>query len=536
MLLAGLFCAAAFLSKLLAVGMVMPGLWLAYLIAAPGSWGRRIFQCLYGGLLFAAVGAAWIVGIDLVPLSQRPWIGTTTDGSALNLVFGSSGFNRLAGTTTVSQTQINALAKLISPINQLGGDPGIFRLFNTGIGDQIMWLFPVAAVSAIGGGIMSWRRRVRDARLGSLVAWVGWVVVTYLVLAFAQGVFHNYYVVLLAPALAALCGIGLTLAREAHVPGRLVAAVALLIGVAWEIVLLNRVSAWQWLRFALPIVIVAVAVICIVGSFGSRTSRRVTLVALLFGGAVLVIPPALWSSYGVRSAQIGGLPQARPASSSGEHDKSAGSSTPPIAMLNWLRLRRGGASWEVAVPSSFSANVPIIDGYSVVALGGYLGTDASASLERVTEAVRDGSLRYFYLGEEGFGAGGSEMAKLTSDVASSCTQVAPSKWGAPSATSSSTGSGTLYDCAGKAAALQHAASEKQLPGPATPSATSPLTRLQALLSGNGIRAVVIRKCLAQQGVNVNVDGQTQDFSKLRQALSVCMKTLEAHHPAPSGSP
>jgi hypothetical protein len=335
--------------------------------------------------------------------------------------------------------------------------------------------------------------------------------------------------------LAALCGIGLTLAREADALGRLVAAVALLIGVAFEVVLLGRVSAWQWLRIALPLVIVAVAVICIVSSLGSRSSGRVTLVALLFGGAVLVVPPALWSSYAVRTPQIGGIPQARPGSSSGKPD-SAGSSSAPVAMLNWLRLRRGGATWDVAVPSSFSANVPIIDGYSVVALGGYLGTDASASMARVTEAVRDGSLRYFYLGEEGFGAGGAEMAKLTADVAHSCTQVAPSKWGAPSTSSPATGSATLYDCAGKAAALQHAASQKQLPSPATPSATSPLTRLEALLSGNGIRAVIIRKCLAQQGVVVNVDGQTQDFSKLRQALLTCMRTLGGHHPAPSGSP
>ena len=172
----------------------------------------------------------------------------------------------------------------------------------------------------------------------------------------------------------------------------------------------------------------------------------------------------------------------------------------------------------------------------MVALGGYLGTDASASMARVTEAVRDGSLRYFYLGEEGFGAGGAEMAKLTADVAHSCTQVAPSKWGAPSTSSSATGSATLYDCAGKAAALQHAASENQLPSPATPSATSGTARLKALLSGSGIRAVIIRKCLAQQGVVVNVDGQIQEFSKLRQALLTCMRTLGGHHPSPSGSP
>ena len=537
MLLAGLFCAAGFLSKLLAVGMVMPGLWLAYLIAAPGSWGRRVVQCLYGGLLFVALGAAWIVGVDLVPLSQRPWIGTASNGSALNLVLGSSGFNRLAGTSTVSQSEINALAKVISPINQLGGDPGILRLFNTGIGDQIMWLFPVAAVSAIGGGIVSWRRRVRDTRLGSLVAWVGWAIVTYLVLAFAQGVFHNYYVVLLAPALAALCGIGLTLAREADALGRLVAAVALLIGVVFEVVLLSRVSAWQWLRFALPVVIVAVAVICIVGSLGSRPSGRVTLVALLFGGAVVIVPPALWSSYAVRTPQSGGIPQARPASSS-PGNGSAGYPIPSTAMLNWLRLRRGRATWEVAVPSSFSANAPIIDGYSVVALGGYMGTDGSASTARVTQAIEDGSVRYFYLGGSGlFGAGGAEMAKLTADVASACTQVDPSEWGAPSASSSAAGSAMLYDCTGKAAALRHASNEKQLPSPATSGATSGVARrLEALLSGNGIRAVILRKCLAQQGVIVNVGGQTQQFSKLRQALLTCKMILEGHHPSPSGSP
>ena len=45
MVLAGVFCGFGFLTKLLAAGLIMPGLWLAYLVVAPVAFRKRVLHC-----------------------------------------------------------------------------------------------------------------------------------------------------------------------------------------------------------------------------------------------------------------------------------------------------------------------------------------------------------------------------------------------------------------------------------------------------------------------------------------------------------
>ena len=47
-----------------------------------------------------------------------------------------------------------------------------------------------------------------DVRRAALLLWGGWLVVTGLVFSLMAGIFHAYYTVALAPAIAALVGIG----------------------------------------------------------------------------------------------------------------------------------------------------------------------------------------------------------------------------------------------------------------------------------------------------------------------------------------
>ena len=42
MIVAGLCCGLGFLAKLLVVGLVMPSAFLAYFVAGPGGWWRRL--------------------------------------------------------------------------------------------------------------------------------------------------------------------------------------------------------------------------------------------------------------------------------------------------------------------------------------------------------------------------------------------------------------------------------------------------------------------------------------------------------------
>ena len=102
-----------------------------------------------------------------------------------------------------------------------GGVAGLWRMFNAQVGGQIAWLLPLA-------GGRPRRRPVADAARPAdrpaprrLVLFGVWALVHVAVFCSQQGIFHPYYVSALAPAVAALAGVGLvTLWRRARARGR----------------------------------------------------------------------------------------------------------------------------------------------------------------------------------------------------------------------------------------------------------------------------------------------------------------------------
>ena len=96
-LLAGLFVGFAFLAKELQAFLVLPGLALAYLWAAPTSLGRRIAQLLGAGVALVVGAGWWVLAVALWPAADRPWIGGSTDNSELGRAFGYNGLGRIFG-------------------------------------------------------------------------------------------------------------------------------------------------------------------------------------------------------------------------------------------------------------------------------------------------------------------------------------------------------------------------------------------------------------------------------------------------------
>lgn len=81
MLGAGLLIGFAFLTKMLQGLLVLPGLGLAYLVAARFSLKQRLAH-LVAGLVGVVVGAGWLVAlVSLWPASARPYIGGSTNNS-----------------------------------------------------------------------------------------------------------------------------------------------------------------------------------------------------------------------------------------------------------------------------------------------------------------------------------------------------------------------------------------------------------------------------------------------------------------------
>ena len=66
----------------------------AYLLAAPQAWPRRLIHLAATGAVALVVGFSWFAAYDLVPPDQRPYAGSTTDNSMLQMVFVQYGIDR----------------------------------------------------------------------------------------------------------------------------------------------------------------------------------------------------------------------------------------------------------------------------------------------------------------------------------------------------------------------------------------------------------------------------------------------------------
>ncbi|MCX4095470.1 glycosyltransferase family 39 protein [Nocardia sp. alder85J] len=298
LVLTGLFIGFGFLAKQLQVMLVVPGLALAYLVAGPRRLVVRIGQlcAAAAGLL---VGAGWWVLIaQLWPVDSRPYIGGSEDNSVLDLTLGYNGLQRLSSDGGGPRS----------------GTPGITRLFQPELAGQITWLVPAALALLLAGlvlrgrivtGSVAVQRFSRtDPQRAALLLWGGWLLVSGLVFSFMTGIFHSYYTMTMAPAVAALIGGGSVLLwRERErvwVRIALALSVALTVATAWS-VLSRTPDFFPWLRWTVLVAGVAAAVALLVPLRG-RAAAVAALAAVLVGLA----GPVAYTADSLASAAHGG--------------------------------------------------------------------------------------------------------------------------------------------------------------------------------------------------------------------------------------
>ncbi|WKB36234.1 glycosyltransferase family 39 protein [Terrilactibacillus sp. S3-3] len=83
--------------KMLEAFMVLPAIYLFYWIAMKTSWKKKIIHLAAATVILAAVSLSWATAVDLVPKSERPYIGSSQTNSVLELAFGYNGISRLTG-------------------------------------------------------------------------------------------------------------------------------------------------------------------------------------------------------------------------------------------------------------------------------------------------------------------------------------------------------------------------------------------------------------------------------------------------------
>jgi 4-amino-4-deoxy-L-arabinose transferase-like glycosyltransferase len=480
---AGVMVGLAFETKMLVALMIVPGIAAAWMWVAPRGRVKAAKQLLVGGAAMVVVGGAWPALMALTPASDRPWISGTNDNSIWSLIFGYNGLGRIDGQAGGPQAFGGGGG---GGGANFGGSSGPLRLLNDALGGQAGWLLGVALVGGI-AILVSSRLRRADARTGWLIVIGGAFLTTAVAFSFAQGIFHPYYVSLLAPFTAALVGAGVVaLARSALAP------LAIAAGVLVELAILNENSGLGWLPPVL-VVVGGAAVLALV--LGKARVRSAALAAAL---ATLLIAPAAWSfqtlghptsgtfpAGGSAAASFGGGPGGGPrgggfrggfpggapptlgtggtgtggppALGTGTGGTGTTRTAPPGGMgggmfgggqsltsvLSYVNQHGGGT---IGVSSQTAASGSIISsGADVAGLGGFSGRESEVSVSWLAQAVKDGQIRWV-LTDGGGSAGPGRDGRVGSSqvmtaVAATCKKA------------TTTSAGTLYDCQGYASAL-----------------------------------------------------------------------------------
>jgi 4-amino-4-deoxy-L-arabinose transferase-like glycosyltransferase len=387
----GLVIGLGFNIKMLEAFVVLPAFYLLYLVAAPVGWQRGMLHLTVATVAIVATSLPWVVAVDLTPAEQRPYVGSSSFNTVTDLTVGWNGVGRIVGS------------------DKGVGDPGPLRLLNPQLGGQIGWLLPLAIVGLVVASWRSWQGRpslpLLNRQQQALVLWGTWLI-SLVVFFSVAGDWDPHYLAMLAPAVAALVGVGVVALwddyRSAGWRGWLLPLT--LVGTASvQLHILAQYPDWShWLGPAIFILGLGAAVSLMVARLKPRlkgSGLPLALVAIRVGVLSLLLAPAIWAASTVwdgaetRSPTAG--PQAKPSETSDKFG-SAGSAVDPL--VAYLEANQGDAKYLVAAIRSRIASPIILNtDEPVISLGGFNGADPVFSNEELAGLVNQGAVHFFLI-------------------------------------------------------------------------------------------------------------------------------------------
>jgi 4-amino-4-deoxy-L-arabinose transferase-like glycosyltransferase len=419
LLLAAALVGIAFNVKMLVALGVVPAFALVWLIGAATTFRRRFGQLVQAGAVLCAASFTWSLVYDLTPAQRRPFVDSTSGNSMFELIVGENFIkrfvprgDRVRQTAATSANPTTSIDRTTPP--ELGRDyvpAGPLRLAMAPLAAQIGWLLPVALI----GGFAAWRRyrgSLGHERL-MLLLWAGWGLIYSIVFSAAAGLFHAYYLAVMAPALCALAGIGADSLWVLYRSGRASAlwfpATILLTGI-WQVHILEGYIGGtlaieqDWLTPALFGTTAALALgLAIVG-------WRQHGPGLPFAAAALSVLPAMpvaWSIGSTLTLGNAGFPVARPPFPTAETQarrgrwvQLAGAIAGDPKLIAFLEHHHGREDYLLAVVSARQA-APIIiaTGKPVMALGGFSGGDPILTVDDFARLVAEHRVRFALIGD-----------------------------------------------------------------------------------------------------------------------------------------
>jgi 4-amino-4-deoxy-L-arabinose transferase-like glycosyltransferase len=435
----------AFNVKMLAAYVVLPTFFAVYFFGAPHHWRRRIMHLGLAMIIVVVTSLPWVLLYDLTPREDRPFVGGSRQNSMLELVVGHNAMNRF-----VSPAKRFALARdeknrqVKSPTGEPPVEPrvereertvtdssrlfvrtptGLLRLADGQLAAQAGWLFPFAVAALIVGARQIPFRRPLNAMHLNLLFWCCWILTYVGVYSYLGGIMHFYYLATMAPALAALAGIGIAgfstdNCQRSPYAGLLPAT--LLVTAAWQIYIQVSALGWpliavvkqpvEWLNWLHGVLIggTMIAAAVLIFLYFRPVANQVTRIrngALTLGVLALLVIPFAWTLSAVLLPVHGLLPSAdlyrtvAVSRSTNAHLRTrAGQFSDTTRLPCFLMANRDSERYLMAASTTqLAAPIIIGTGQAVLARGGFHGLDPAVTPETLAQMVKTKQVRFVML-------------------------------------------------------------------------------------------------------------------------------------------
>ncbi len=521
--------------KMLEAYMIGPAFYITYLLSSTISLKKRMKHIVLGTIVLFAVSLSWGVIVDLVPVQNRPYVGSSTDNSVMELIIGHNGLERLGlgsksgkGAGGRGNNQSNEQKQSENDIDGItaqnndntqgqgmpgsggapsgngkemsaahsnsngsedgnnmqppnggsvkgGGAPGgqggglqgsfggqtpagITRLFSKNtLSDQISWFLPLALLGFIAGAIKEKLRfKLDNKRKTSLVLWFVWLLPEFIYFSYTTGLFHPYYLTMMAPPAAALAGIGISTMWQFYKEG---GWKSWLLPVAFAAEGLTNALMISYYYSSLSTVIKDILIVSLILCFASsailaiwnildaiknkknfsrnnddlnkckniKLKKSLVIIALIG----ILITPFIGASAVITHGVNGTMPSAGlELLSNTEKGKAGGGNMTQTNSVNtklieFLKSNTINEKYLLAVSSARSSQDIIIEtGESVMAFGGFSGSDNILTLDEFKESVEKGEVRYALSG----GMGGNANSEIMNWVTQNGKVVPDNEW------------------------------------------------------------------------------------------------------------
>jgi len=426
--------------KMLEAYLIVPAIYITYILATNISLKKRIMHLAIGTIVLLGVSLSWALVVDSIPAADRPFVGSSTNNTVIQLIIGHNGFQRLGinlhifGTKNQHKNIHNTHSKNVKllavknnrskkTINKQvksaankGSNPGITRFFSeNNLSDQISWLLPLAFIGFLALAIKEKLKMLfKNAKNLILVMWFLWLLTEFMYFSFTKGMFHTYYLTTMAPPIAALIGTGMAamwLLYKDNGWKKWILILALALDGMVEILILSynyKVNAYKLMILitaTLCFVPLAIIIILQINNIINNSKKSIekvgnqnyripkVLIAISFTG--LLITPLVWSGTPIFYRMSGGSPSIGLEIVHGKISQNS-SLNNNSKLINFLEANRTNEKYLVAMAaaSTIAPELILQTGQPVMSYGGFGGGDRIITLNKFKELVRSGALRY----------------------------------------------------------------------------------------------------------------------------------------------